>query len=507
MKKLLAVFLAATFAITASQPVQAETTWLPITSAAEGEAIIAIKELDMNAVSSRFGMPPNSWNTNDARICANGPDDKFCDYESGYISFTANQVLPLCKTATDENCIVGLKAGLAATPLVPAEIVREVDIATYDFEDTAKGLYKSGKPVIFKAANAPADGGITEYVVTTNVRMQFDKRKGKYISTELEASIFPFRETSGGNKVGLFEREQANCWPGDADGVCIYGWPQKKTCAWEESGRCGEVVAFTPESRFQLEVRVSKSIAGWFRGRIQRPDISISSFSITNNTVIVSAEPTSVARMEAKVNMAAATEAERALANTGGTTSGMPVAGCKEIRLLCGNIAKGQPAMNSKAIQWVDSFRKAANDTAVGISSLWNFTTIDVNSLGSNRCLADTSKVQGIVTTNATALDGTPPAFSNGTLTYNVAGLHFQPDGKELNLGAYDLVIRSDTARCLYGFGKAPLSATVSVVNEKGKKTTATTVVSEKNGWLKMAAYGFTFSKKTIKVKISKKKK
>jgi hypothetical protein len=67
--------------------------------------------------------------------------------------------------------------------------------------------------------------------------------------------------------------------------------------------------------------------------------------------------------------------------------------------------------------------------------------------------------------------------------------------------------MRSDTARCLYGFSKAPLSATVSVTNDKGNKTMATTVVSEKNGWLKMAAYGFTFSKKTIKVKITKKTK
>jgi hypothetical protein len=85
--------------------------------------------------------------------------------------------------------------------------------------------------------------------------------------------------------------------------------------------------------------------------------------------------------------------------------------------------------------------------------------------------------------------------------------MHYLPGGTELALGTYDLVMRSDVARCLYGFSKAPLSGSVSVVNEKGAKTTATTVVSEKNGWLKMAAYGFTFSKKTIKVKITKKKK
>jgi hypothetical protein len=66
--------------------------------------------------------------------------------------------------------------------------------------------------------------------------------------------------------------------------------------------------------------------------------------------------------------------------------------------------------------------------------------------------------------------------------------------------------MRSDVARCLYGFANAPISATVSVVNNKGQKSTATTIVSERNGWLKMAAYGFTYSNKTIRVKVTKAK-
>ena len=67
------------------------------------------------------------------------------------------------------------------------------------------------------------------------------------------------------------------------------------------------------------------------------------------------------------------------------------------------------------------------------------------------------------------------------------------------------MVIRSEVARCLYGFSRAPLSATISVVGD-GDKTIATTIVNEKNGWLKLAAYGFTFSKKTIRPKITKAK-
>jgi hypothetical protein len=149
-------------------------------------------------------------------------------------------------------------------------------------------------------------------------------------------------------------------------------------------------------------------------------------------------------------------------------------------------------------------FRELARDTAVTTTSHWSFSTID-NASG-NPCLASQSKLLGIVTTNATMYNGIVPAFSNGQLNYEVSGMHYLPGGA-LSLGTYDLVMRSEVARCLYGFSKAPLNAKVSVVNDKGERSTATTVVGEKNGWLRLAAYGFTFSQKTIKVKITQKKK
>ena len=120
-------------------------------------------------------------------------------------------------------------------------------------------------------------------------------------------------------------------------------------------------------------------------------------------------------------------------------------------------------------------------------------------------CLQDTSKVLGIVTTNAMGFDGKSPAFEKGYLNYKVTGLHFMPDGTTPVQGTYDLVMRSESARCLYGFTNAPISATVSVTGGDSSSV-ATTVVSEKNGWLKMAAYGFTFSEKTLAVRMTQAK-
>jgi hypothetical protein len=111
--------------------------------------------------------------------------------------------------------------------------------------------------------------------------------------------------------------------------------------------------------------------------------------------------------------------------------------------------------------------------------------------------------VLGVVSTNAMGYDGNPPKFSDGFLNYRVSGLHFAADGKTPNLGTYDLVLRSDAARCLYGFSNAPVSATVSIAGADGAQSVATTVVTEKDGWLKMKAAGFTFSEKQIKVKIT----
>ena len=119
--------------------------------------------------------------------------------------------------------------------------------------------------------------------------------------------------------------------------------------------------------------------------------------------------------------------------------------------------------------------------------------------------MADRGRVLGIVTTNSMVYDGFAPRFTRGFLDYRVAGLHFEADGKTEVIGSYDLVMRSDVARCLYRFTNAPVSATITITGE-GDKNIATTVVGERNGWLKLAAYGFTFSQKTIKVKLTQKR-
>jgi hypothetical protein len=156
------------------------------------------------------------------------------------------------------------------------------------------------------------------------------------------------------------------------------------------------------------------------------------------------------------------------------------------------------------AVSLVEAYRKYVGDKAAGTLSVWTFSNIPSGAL--RQCFARSSDLLGMVTTNSMTYQGEPPVFRKGFLEYQVAGMHYLPGGEELALGTYELIVRSSVARCLYNLPNVPLSATVAVVNEKGKKVISTTSVGEKNGWIKLSAKGFTFSKKTIRVKITKAK-
>jgi hypothetical protein len=122
-----------------------------------------------------------------------------------------------------------------------------------------------------------------------------------------------------------------------------------------------------------------------------------------------------------------------------------------------------------------------------------------------NGCFTKGPGIKGIVATNATVYSEGPPEYSDNNLQYKVAAPHLRPDDSDFR-GSYNLVMRSDVARCVYGFNSAPIKATINVINSAGGNSIATTTISEKNNWLSLSAFNFTFSSPTIKVNLSQAK-
>ena len=454
----------------------------------DGTMMASISEVnEYGSVSSRQVIPSQPPHRGDLGLCPEGVTaEGICSLKDGQSMFLASQILPVCSSDAQEDCVESLKFGTEGSELNSATYVRNVKGQTYPAGDL--GLYAGSTGSIWDAPGLTHAGGATKYVVQVKTEMTFDPGTSRYKAFELMASVLPFKDKSGNYKSSklVFTKDQSG-----REG--IYGWEMVAGCAYTEDGVCGAVQEFAENSRFQLSLRISNDITGWFRGRIQDPNVTIEKFSSSNNRIVMAASAVKVPRFATVVTKE--TTSARGVA----LLSDSSRSGAAE--LFKGNTLRNV-APHYNGIDWIDEFRTAAKDTAAGVSTLWNFSTL-AGGGENNSCFADKSRVVGVVTTSATAMEPATPEFKNGLLTYKVAGLHYAPDGKTLNEGSYDLVMRSDVARCLYGFSKAPISATVSVVGEGGENKVATTVVSEKNGWLKLAAYGFTFSSPTISVKLS----
>ncbi len=492
MKKYLATAIAIVLALGAGiSPASAKGWDFPeANSVPAGSTLVAINE------PSYFDTW-NSWYsvgdmTNGARpeshICPAGPDATNCDPSK--FQLHALSLLGPCETATSENCIAGISFANAEGTKTAAVLDRVIGGTTYEGKPELN-LVGASEISLWKAEGFNHGGGGNTYAAAIKLDQWLDKNTGKYAVNAFSATLIPY--TNRGP--GMAPKHQETK---DADGVTRIGTIHDATCTWADSQGCGLPEDFADNVRVELSLRLSNQVTGWFRGRIRAPEAAISQFSATNNNVILSGEPVTVPRFSTYITAENTPEvAIPALTANGGKNPNAP--------LFSGRSIKDYFANNGQYVfQMMDWLRQASKDTAAGESRLWNFSTIDTRS--NNKCMNDKSKVLGMVTTNATAYDGEVPTFKGGQLSYKVSGLHYAPDGKTLNEGSYDLVMRSDVARCLYGFSKAPVSATISVVGDGGENKVATTVVNEKDGWLRLAAYGFTYSSPTISVKLSQPK-
>ena len=368
-----------------------------------------------------------------------------------------------------------------------------------------------GSPSVWRIPDAPHEAGDLYLVIAGLAGGAYVQGQAER-NVELYAQIFPVSERSvaGG--------DFARCdWEVQPDGVKIivgcsasaadYG---KFRCViFEQTGQCLLRHAHDLQARYELGVSLLRPVTGWFHGRMSDPVISASDTK-ASSLIVITAAPVKVPTFYAGGYYSDMSDRTKNYWDNclpkGLCASGTRLAGSDPANQKDGNrrnIVAYESPVGDRAINILTQFAAEVGDTSIAAPTSWSFRTLSDS--GANflkKCQSAETGLLAMVTTNATAYSDGPPQFESGYLNYKVAGLHYAPDGKTVNEGTYDLVLRSDVARCLYGFSRAPVSATVAVVGEMGEEKIATTIVSEKDGWLKLAAYGFTFSEKEIQVQL-----
>ena len=428
--------------------------------------------------------------TPEATIFCDEFNQRGCNLDAN-ADLVVNSVIPACADAI-ENCIKSLEFVRSDGTIAKAKFVRYFKGKTFKGPEEL-GMPGGSRPSLWEAPGVTNGGGTDQYVVNTIVNWNYFKGSASVIN--FNASVYAIK----GNTDARFTEPKIYVGPA-AYGVFASVTESGEitydgSCVATEVGFCAERADFAPNTRIKLTLQLSNKVTGWLHGRIAKPDITVAPINNLYNTLSVEADTVDVPMMYGQFNKADMT-AE--FLDTFDKTQ----------RLGRGKVVESfwtQFYPESRfASTLITTFAEKVGNKATGVNGFWNLSSIYNNS--DNKCLNDASKLVGFVTTNAMAYSGSAPTWDGQTLEYKVAGLHLLPDGKTPASGSYDLAIRSDAARCLYGFTSAPISATVSVTSADGQPKVATTVLNEKNGWLYLAAYGFSFSAPTIKIKLSQEK-
>lgn len=473
-----------------------------VAQASENQGILIQENLQIAENTSVLG--GNLGTANDQsqiRYCSSVTDE-FCSVAK---SMFFDAILPKCTSDNETNCIASMSAISASGEEKTGTYARNFPDAGFtDFPAaTSKNLPQGSSPSLWKIPGLLNGGGTDEYLVNFTLRGGVGNQQDKFGFYSYSSFISPVTIKTG--RYGRFQKKDSR---GKDPVTCVQlalacgpemlyrSADDTKICASVEEGACAAKQSFPSGYRFKIKVRLSTSPTGWIHGRIKSPEVQISKAS-SGIELSISGEPVVVPVIGLTQPYASLPENMRTFYKPQSGLSYGEQGPTGRRNQLSMPAPDRQNTFNEYAL-WNEYIKDKANASP----GFWTARSLDAEA-NSAQCFKDSSKFVGVVTTNAMMYSGGPPSFNKelGTLEYKVGSPHLTSKG-EVFKGSYDLQISSEVARCLYNFTSAPIQASISVVNETGENSVATTVVNEKDGWLRMAAYGFTFSNPTVKVKL-----
>jgi len=453
------------------------------------------------------------------------------------IDFSA--ILPPCAGASSLDCIVAFGTVDVQGNKVPATYVRAFPTAGLnDYPaNSSLGLPVGGPGGLWTVASSSGAPVSLHYVravvagtTTPGTKVTFTNFAANV--SPVEMATMPcgddnWTRTSGCSPGDLVDTTgehhggDTSGWAGFSDD---YGHRHGLDCVMSgnyvpaaQTAECAKRKAMSRDVKYYVTVRMTQAVSGWMHGRMDEPSISLADVAGVTGAVelTVSAKAVSVpvVQVEKKFSELPANLQNAYRYNGGWPRSaggywdpadwGMADVDAKDP--LKRNRESIPPSYGPDGIDELLAWMPTVNDTASADISTWSVRTLGSGELGAAQgCVTEKNKVLGIVTTNATQYKAGAPEFDQKTrtLNYKVAAPHYMSSGDVLK-GTYGLIVRSDVARCIYGFSSAPVRATIEVIDTGADKSTIVTNISENNGWLQLMASGYTHSAPTIRAAIA----
>jgi hypothetical protein len=446
-------------------------------------------------------------NSSQGYPCESFMDVKCQNLVSGGATWAGNLVLPPCSSDDEKAfCIESVK--ISDTRGTRNLKLKRIVSGQQWPADAEHGFLAGSEPSLWSDPLNPSD--LEGYKVTVGGNLGF------LDSSARKANPVPFKLSMGdfiSNITAYSELHDSN-FKGyksfkSADGSFLSSSSYTPGCIWVDDGACGATKEFPAQSKYVLTVHLPPGLSSWLIGRMSDPSIQITNLPglALNGSPIqrvsVEASPVLVPLIGQDIPIEKiSTSTQNVIFNPkDGLCTNKPYC---EHGFVGGNTSSSFPF----AFRMYDIFKDLLDQKANMMMPIWSVNSLmyfspEAAAVGAG-CRG--AEFDGVVSSNASIYEGNPPSWDGSSLNYNVAGVHLDSSGNVFQ-GSYDLLLSSQYARCLYKFSNAPISATISVSDSAGTQSVTTSSFSESNGWVHMAARGFTFSSPTIKISLQQEKK
>ena len=421
----------------------------------------------------------------------------------------SSTLYPFCENSAQTDCIEeviaqneeGTKLNVTLGEKFPG--VRRQDYVG----NPERALPSGGQTNLVHIPGAPhASGDLYLAVVNPGGRLDERQFKGGTFNSSFQASLYAVKVNNGtftapwiGDQLSQY-KQGAELW-GTGSSV-----DSNAGCILNDTNVCAVPEEMPLDIKFGMKIRTSFNLTNWFSGRLNNSNISVNKGINQGSVITVVANPVVVPKITKWFKKSDLPTSlwdwyARVPKPWGGTGNfGLDAQnGPADSWSLLRDITGYSQFYMDEFLVWLPILGDKANYSP----TLWSIRAMEGTGNLNVKCSSNSS-IAGIVSTNATQyLDG-PPSFNSLTqeLIYKVASTHLLSDGS-INKGTYDLVINSQTARCIYGFSSAPINAKIEITSADGQNQVAVTNVTERDGWIHLAARGFTFSDPTLKVKLT----
>jgi hypothetical protein len=362
---------------------------------------------------------------------------------------------PLCENVDGKNCIKSIEISTRQSEFSKLTFYDEIMWRKINISSSTLQM-KGGAPTIW---TSPDENGNLRYFLT-KIFSGFTWRNGDPFLDKIEMRITPVTPVRG-------------------PGAVAY-------CASRNNLECFHVIDFQDQTQLRVSLSTPTTLGGFFMGRMGNPIVKQTlDAKIKQMAIELTAEPIKVPGMSVSIP----------------DNVNIP----SNLEFVRRGEKQNYPSYDGSWNEIFNFASKFANDRVTSYSTQWSVYAMSPGSTSYAGCARPSSGFIGTGSTNAMRYDFNPPSFKEGFFTFKLSGLHYQPDGENLELGQYELMLNSEFARCLYRSSKAPLVATIEITSANGQKNISTTTSQERDGWFKLRIAALTFSTKTIKISFTSK--